>query len=283
MNTNLFFDWHCEVYLRNDEIKYCIYKIFIMLKTIYSNRNTILSHGKRAIRGRVCNVICKKIHLTSQKTNVASTPKITLTCNQQQYWSFLNDDNTNITIGAGVAGSGKTLIAVSSAVQHLYDKRVEKIIITRPTVSLDEQLGYLPGTFQDKMSPFLQPIYDSLLDYYPADSLKQLLKDGIIEVCPLAFIRGRTFQKCFILADEMQNSTPNQMKTFLTRIGNNTKVAITGDPKQCDVGNFNGLEHFLYLYKTYGPIEGIKVVEMTHDDVKRSEIVKRLLMLYEAQ
>jgi phosphate starvation-inducible PhoH-like protein len=254
-----------------------------MLNTIVLNRNIMSSFARHTSRKHVCRVVSKKNQcMSSDSSNKFSPKQITLTHNQKRYWSFLNDNSNSITVCAGVAGTGKTLIAVSSAVQHLYDKRVGKIIITRPTVSLDEQLGYLPGTFQDKMSPFLQPIYDCFLDYYPQESLRQLLKDGVIEVCPLAFIRGRTFHDCFVLADEMQNSTPNQMKTFLTRIGNNTKVAITGDPKQCDVENFNGLDHFLYLYKTYGPVEGINIVEMTTEDVKRSEIVKRILSLYEA-
>jgi phosphate starvation-inducible PhoH-like protein len=232
------------------------------------------------------NESAKHRELTEQIRESKQKPKgpikFQLQLNEEQKVAKDKILNNAITVLSGKAGSGKTLLACQVALDLLFKKSIEKIIITRPTVSLDEQLGYLPGTFQDKMSPFLQPIYDCFLDYYPQESLRHLLKDGVVEVCPLAFIRGRTFHDCFVLADEMQNSTPNQMKTFLTRIGNNTKVAITGDPKQCDVGDLNGLDHFLYLYKTFGPVEGINIVEMTTEDVKRSEIVKRVLSLYEA-
>lgn len=267
----------CEVYLNS--FFYCLYNA----RTTYTMIRQVISHKLHPLvsrtRSSAANTIkCMK---KSQSSSLEAKGKLVLTPNQQRYWDYLEDPTSTVTVGAGVAGTGKTLIAVSSAVQHLYDKRVEKIVITRPTVSLDEQLGYLPGTFQDKMSPFLQPIYDCLLTYYHPESLRQLLKDETIEICPLAFIRGRTFNNSFIIADEMQNSTPNQMKTFLTRIGHNTKVVLTGDPDQCDMGSSNGLQHFMYLYTKSGPIEGINMVEFTIDDVKRSEIVKKILSLYE--
>lgn len=252
-----------------------------MLPKIVSKRlgtGTIALTRRAFSRKSTINSVKKsQSHSSSSETK----GKLILTPNQQLYWNFLQNPESIVTVGSGVAGTGKTLIAVSSAVQHLYEKKVDKLLITRPTVSLDEQLGFLPGTFQDKMTPFLQPIYDCMLDYYHPESLKQLLKDETIEICPLAFIRGRTFKNAYVIADEMQNSTPNQMKTFLTRIGENSKVVLTGDPNQCDLSNSNGLQHFLYLYAKSGPVDGINVVEFTNEDVKRSEIVKKILTLYE--
>lgn len=217
-------------------------------------------------------------------------PKKPLTPNQEKYCNFLDDPNIPMVIGIGKAGSGKTLLASSKAINAFYNKKISKILITRPAVYLDEEHGFLPGKIEDKMRPWLQPIFSYFLEYYSSDTLKTLVKEELIEICPLAYIRGRTFDDAFIIADEMQNTTINQMKTFLTRIGQNTKVAITGDLEQCDIPDINGLRHFLDQMVLYnrvakakneeGANEKIKVVEFTDEDVQRSEIVKTVLSIY---
>lgn len=219
-----------------------------------------------------------------QKTRKPLTP------NQEKYCSYLDDPDIPVVIGIGKAGSGKTLLASSKAINAFYNKQISKILITRPAVYLDEEHGFLPGKLEDKMKPWLQPIFSYFLEYYTSDTLKTLVKEELIEICPLAYIRGRTFEDAFIIADEMQNTTVNQMKTFLTRIGENTKVAITGDLEQCDLGEANGLRQFLDQMVIYNRIataknengaDGqIKVVEFTDEDVKRSEVVKTILSIY---
>ena len=207
------------------------------------------------------------------------TAKKPLTPNQEKYCEYLDDVNVPLVIGIGKAGSGKTLLAASKAINAFYNKQVSKILITRPAVYLDEEHGFLPGKIEDKMRPWLQPIFSYFLEYYSSDTLDALVKEQLIEICPLAYIRGRTFDDAFIIADEMQNTTPNQMKTFLTRIGQNTKVAITGDLEQCDLTELNGLRQFFAKHQQ-SAIDSIKVVEFTEDDVQRSEIVKKVLSIY---
>ncbi len=219
-----------------------------------------------------------------QKTKKPLTP------NQEKYCNYLDDPSVDVVIGIGKAGSGKTLLASSKAINAFYNKQISKILITRPAVYLDEEHGFLPGKLEDKMKPWLQPIFSYFLEYYSSDTLKTLVKEELIEICPLAYIRGRTFDDAFIIADEMQNTTVNQMKTFLTRIGQNTKVAITGDLEQCDLTEVNGLRQFLDQMLMYNRIaqarneegahEKIKVVEFTEEDVQRSEVVKKILSIY---
>lgn len=227
-------------------------------------------------------------------TNVRAQKKTTkpLSYNQQKYSEYLKDSSVPIVVGIGKAGSGKTLLAADSAINSFYNNEVEKILITRPAVTLDEDHGFLPGKLEDKMAPYLKPLFDCFLQYYSMETLKSMMKNELIEICPLAYIRGRTFHDCFIIADEMQNTTPNQMKTFLTRIGQNTKVAITGDLEQCDIPDINGLRHFLDQAVIYNRLQdakglltshdAIKVVEFTDNDVQRSEIVKTVLSIYSA-
>lgn len=217
-------------------------------------------------------------------------PNRPMTLNQKLYCDYLTDKDVPIVIGVGKAGTGKTLLAASHAISSFYNKEVSKILITRPAVTLDEDHGFLPGKLQDKMEPYLKPLFDCFLQYYTSDTLKSLMKDELIEICPIAYIRGRTFHNSFIIADEMQNSTPSQMKTFLTRIGQNTKTAITGDLEQCDLRSLNGLQQFLEQLMLYNRIQfskgvdesesSIKVVEFTEEDVQRSEVVKHVLSIY---
>ena len=239
----------------------------------------------------------RSFHTTKVHTHglpVAKTSTYTLkrplTPNQEKYCQYLDDETIPLVIGIGKAGSGKTLLASNKAINAFYNKQVSKILITRPAVYLDEEHGFLPGKIEDKMRPWLQPIFSYFLEYYTSDTLNALVKEQLIEICPLAYIRGRTFDDAFIIADEMQNTTPNQMKTFLTRIGQNTKTVVTGDLEQCDMKEMNGLRQFLDQMTVYNRIaqvtqyggaeDSIKVVEFTEEDVQRSEIVKTVLSIY---
>lgn len=176
-----------------------------------------------------------------------------------------------IVVVTGPAGTGKTFIACREAKKSLKEKRYDRVIITRPNVTCDEQLGYLPGTFQDKLMPYLYPIFDNFDNYV---KYKQQ-----IEITPLSFIRGRTFKNCYIIADEMQNSTPNQMNTLLTRVGEDTRIVVTGDLQQSDLKVKNGLQDF--IEKTEGKeYEYIDFVTLGKKDIKRHELIKEICDIY---
>lgn len=206
------------------------------------------------------------------------------TSNQELYTNYLNDPNKSIVLGIGPAGCGKTLFACITAIDHLKRGKIDKIVLTRPIVPVEEEeIGFLPGNLVNKMDPWTRPIFDIILEHYQQHELTMMLKNNIIEVSPLAFMRGRTFKNCFIIADEMQNSTPNQMLMLTTRIGTNSKMVITGDLKQSDRSENNGLRDL--MYKLREPenqnIEEIKMVEMENKDIERSPIVKKILEIYE--
>ncbi len=210
------------------------------------------------------------------------------TPNQINYNSYLLDENVKIVVGIGVAGTGKTWMSSSVGIDKLVKKDIDKIIITRPTVSLDETLGYLPGDLQGKMTPWLMPIFDSFKEYITTQRLKEYLVNEDIEICPLSFIRGRTFNNCWIIADEVQNSTVSQMKSLLTRIGNNSKMVLTGDLEQTDLKDIpNGLGDFLKRYELSRLSnndtkleEIIKIVIFNENDIMRSEVVKEIINIY---
>jgi len=203
--------------------------------------------------------------------------------NQKIYTTHLNNPDTSIVLGIGPAGCGKTLFACLTALDQLKKGNIEKIVLTRPIVPVeDEEIGFLPGNLINKMDPWTRPIFDIILEQYQQHELTQMLKNNIIEVSPLAFMRGRTFKNSFIIADEMQNSTPNQMLMLTTRLGTNSKLVITGDLKQSDKTQENGLRDL--MYKLRRPenqnLSEIKMVEMQHEDVERSQIVKTMLEIY---
>jgi phosphate starvation-inducible PhoH-like protein len=207
------------------------------------------------------------------------------TPNQELYTKYLNDPDKSIVLGIGPAGCGKTLFACITALDHLKRGKVDKIVLTRPIVPVEEEeIGFLPGNLVNKMDPWTRPIFDIILEHYQQHELTMMLKNNIIEVSPLAFMRGRTFKNCFIIADEMQNSTPNQMLMLTTRIGTNSKMVITGDLKQSDHKNENnGLRDLMYKLRKpeNQEIEEIKMVEMQYEDVERSPIVRKILEIYQ--
>ena len=199
--------------------------------------------------------------------------------NQKKNNSALYSNKPRI-FATGPAGTGKTMLACYAAINGLNDDAYNKIILTRPTVSVEEDIGYLPGTLEEKMDPWTRPILDIFSEFYTQNQIQYMLKEKTIEICPLAYMRGRTFKNAYIIADEMQNSTPNQMKMLLTRIGENSKMVITGDLNQHDRKyEENGLKDIFEKLnnKTYKRIE---CITFDHEDIERSPIVKDILDIY---
>ena len=205
------------------------------------------------------------------------------TPNQKIYSAYLNNPDTSIVLGIGPAGCGKTLFACVTALDQLKKGSIEKIVLTRPIVPVeDEEIGFLPGNLVNKMDPWTRPMFDIILEQYQQHELTMMLKNNVIEISPLAFMRGRTFKNSFIIADEMQNSTPNQMLMLTTRIGTNSKLVITGDLKQSDKIHENGLRDLMYKLRKpeNQALDEIKMIEMQYEDVERSPIVKKMLEIY---
>lgn len=185
-----------------------------------------------------------------------------------------------VTIGVGPAGTGKTYLAVAAAVQAFREKQVNRIILTRPAVEAGERLGFLPGDLQSKVDPYLRPLYDALFDMLGAETYQKYLERGNIEVAPLAYMRGRTLDDSFIILDEAQNTSREQMKMFLTRLGFGSKIVITGDVTQIDLpdGKASGLREAMRVLKK---VEGIGICELTNADVVRHVMVQRIVKAYE--
>lgn len=199
---------------------------------------------------------------------------------QETYLFKLTDPQKMIIFAIGPAGTGKTMLAVQHAINQLKNGAVDKIVITRPAVSVDEQHGFLPGDLNQKMEPWTKPIMDVFSENYHAREVKKMLEEGIIEVSPLAYMRGRTFKNAIIIADEMQNATPSQMKMLLTRLGIGSKMVVTGDLQQADRPNENGLLEFLTLYKNFENQKYVDVCHFTVGDIERHEAVKEILAIY---
>lgn len=200
------------------------------------------------------------------------------TMNQRRYIDAI--DRSDLTFGIGPAGTGKTYLAVAMAVSALLNKRVSRILLTRPAVEAGEKLGFLPGTLQEKVDPYLRPLYDALHDMIDMERVEKLLERGTIEVAPIAFMRGRTLNDSFIIVDEAQNTTPEQMKMVLTRVGFNSKMVVTGDITQIDLpaGKQSGLIQVLDILRG---IDGISFIHFDEVDVVRHNLVQRIVRAYE--
>ncbi len=211
-------------------------------------------------------------------TDFKNRPIYTKTFTQKLYFDII-DENT-ITFGVGMAGTGKTYIAVAKAVSFLKEKNVDRIVITRPVVEAGESLGFLPGDFQTKIDPYLRPLYDIMEEIIGIDKLNRYLERKKIEIVPLAYMRGRTLSSSFIILDEAQNTTSNQMKMFLTRLGNGSKMVITGDVTQIDLVDEkkSGLLHAITILKN---IKNIGIVNFSRKDVVRHELVQNIIKAYE--
>ena len=199
---------------------------------------------------------------------------------QEQYLELLKNPKKFIVFAIGPAGTGKTMLGVQMAIKQLKEGMISKIIITRPAVSVDEEHGFLPGTLNQKMEPWTRPIMDVFEDYYHPKEIAEMLEDGVIEISPLAYMRGRTFKNAFVIADEMQNATPSQMKMLLTRIGDNSRMVVTGDLNQADRPRENGLLEFCNLYGQGGEYRMIAMARFEQQHVERHPVVREILKLY---
>ena len=200
------------------------------------------------------------------------------TLGQKRYIQALKSHE--LVFGVGPAGTGKTYLAVAMAVVAFKNKEVERIILTRPAVEAGEKLGFLPGDLQNKVDPYLRPLYDALQEFFGLETYKQLMERGAIEVAPLAYMRGRTLNNAFIILDEAQNCSIEQMKMFLTRFGEGSRIVVTGDVTQIDLPKEkkSGLVHAI---RVLDGVQGISVIRLTHKDVVRHELVQRIIQAYE--
>ena len=220
-------------------------------------------------------------YLSTKEKNIFEN-KFTVPKNrhQEQYVTMLKQKSKKIIVVSGPAGTGKTLFATEFGVRNFLLGNVERLVFTRPSVSVDEDLGYLPGTLEEKMAPWVRPIYDVLYQFVSPNEVKQYMEDKIVEIAPLGFMRGRTFKNTWIVADEMQNSTVSQMKMLLTRLGENSRLIITGDLEQFDKPNeINGLEDFLNKFKGKRS-SSISSFQFERDDIQREDVVKEVLDIY---
>ncbi len=223
------------------------------------------------------NVVQLNNYLPEKKKTVKIYPRNRA---QETYLLTLSDTGKDVVFGIGPAGTGKTLIAVLTAVKLFKEGIIDKIIVTRPAVSVDEDLGFLPGTLEQKMAPWTRPVFDVLRDYFTSQEITGMIDEGVIEIAPLAYMRGRTFKRAFIVADEMQNSTASQMKMLLTRLGEGSKMAVTGDLNQADRMSDNGLLDFIKQLQRHRNASRLAYVTFNHADIERHEAVKEVLEVY---
>ena len=224
----------------------------------------------------------ENLHHLSSNERAMFDAKFTKPKNDSQtyYATLLKQKSKKIVVATGPAGTGKTLFATEYGVKMFLTGQYEKLVFTRPSVSVDEDLGYLPGTLEDKMAPWVRPIYDVLYNFITPKEVTSLMEDKIIEISPLGFMRGRTFKNCWIVADEMQNSSISQMKMLMTRLGENSRLVVTGDLEQYDrVNEVNGLEDFLSKFKGKRS-SSISSIEFYKSDIQREEVVKEVLDIY---
>ena len=256
-------------------------KVFSQLYELLESRYPLyindVDHAIRILSGDgsvdLKKIFKDEVYITSQKKII--TPK---TINQKKYIDSIK--KYDIVFGIGPAGTGKTYLAMAMAVASLIRKDCNRIILARPAVEAGERLGFLPGDLYAKVNPYLRPLYDALHDMMPFESASDLLEKGVIEVAPLAFMRGRTLNDSFVILDEAQNATPEQMKMFLTRLGFSSKAVITGDVTQTDLpkGQISGL---IEASQTLSGIEGIQFVSFSREDVIRHPLVQKIIDAYE--
>ena len=223
------------------------------------------------------NVINIDHRLNDKRKRVHIYPK---SLSQETYLLKLNDPSKMIIFAIGPAGTGKTMLGVQWAIDQLKYGDADKIIITRPAVSVDEEHGFLPGDLNEKMAPWTKPIFDVLAENFNSKEIEHMIAEGVVETSPLAYMRGRTFKNAIVVADEMQNATPSQMKMLLTRLGTGSKMVVTGDLQQADRPSNNGLLEFLKLFNDFKDHRYVDICHFTVEDVERHEAVKEILAIY---
>ena len=237
-------------------------------------KDIISSVDKFMIEEKVKNKNISDIIKTPKKSVIPRSEK------QKEYVRALR--KSDIIISAGPAGTGKTFLAVAVGLTLLLDKKIERIILSRPAVEAGERLGFLPGDMKEKVDPYLRPLYDSLYDLFDFEKIQKMIEIGDIEIAPLAFMRGRTLKNSFAILDEAQNATDTQIKMFLTRIGENSKIVINGDPSQIDLPNKN-MSGLSRSKKLLGHLKEIAVVDFDHSDVVRHPLVSKIVKAYTDQ
>ena len=253
-----------------DAIKFLINKYF--LTNIIEKEDIILS-VKKNLEIEDSNVKSfKQLIKTPKKSVIARSEK------QSEYIKALKEND--IVMSLGPAGTGKSFLAVSVAVTLLMEKKIDRVILSRPAVEAGEKLGFLPGDMKEKVDPYLRPLYDALYELFGADKIDKKIETGEIEIAPLAFMRGRTLKNCFAILDEAQNATETQIKMFLTRIGENSKLVVNGDPSQIDLINksHSGLIKSKNILKD---LKEIKIIEFDHTDVVRHPLVSKIIRAYQ--
>jgi phosphate starvation-inducible protein PhoH and related proteins len=255
-----------------EAIKFLINKY--LLTNIIEKEDIILS-VKKNMELEESNVKSfKQLIKTPRKSVIARSEK------QSDYIKALREND--IVMSLGPAGTGKSFLAVSVAVTLLMDKKIERVILSRPAVEAGEKLGFLPGDMKEKVDPYLRPLYDALYELFGADKIDKKIEAGEIEIAPLAFMRGRTLKNCFAILDEAQNATETQIKMFLTRIGENSKLVVNGDPSQVDLINkaHSGLVKSKNILKD---LNEIKIIEFDHNDVVRHPLVSKIIRAYQTK
>jgi len=250
-------------------------KKFRSLLNYYSEYNSIDPNV-------INDIVIKDIKFNGDKPSlilhgISGKPILAKTVNQKKLHNSI--ESNDLVFAIGPAGTGKTYTGVAMAVKALKEKEIKKIILTRPAVEAGENLGYLPGDLKEKLDPYMQPLYDALRDMIPAEKLDHYIETGIIQIAPMAFMRGRTLDNAFVILDEAQNTTHNQMKMFLTRMGKNAKFMITGDPGQIDLPRrvISGLKEAILIL---GNVNGIGLVYLDDKDVIRHHLVKKVIDAY---
>ena len=256
-------------------------KTIIKLLDILKNNDTVTQHTVNYIIGLVIEDNPEDIEKILEDVVAVTARGKYVKCKtigQKHYVEAMKKNE--IVFGIGPAGTGKTYLAIAMAVKFLKDKKVGRIILTRPAVEAGERLGFLPGDLQEKINPYLRPIYDALYDILGVDTFQKYMESGIIEVAPLAYMRGRTLDDCFILLDEAQNTTCEQMKMFLTRLGYGSRIVVTGDITQIDLGDgkISGLKHVTKVLKD---IDGIEFSYLSDKDVVRHKLVMEIVKAYD--
>ena len=253
-----------------DAIKFLINKYF--LTNIIEKEDIVLS-VKKNLKIEESNVQSfKQLIKTPKKSVIARSEK------QSEYIKALKEND--IIMSLGPAGTGKSFLAVSVAITLLMEKKIERVILSRPAVEAGEKLGFLPGDMKEKVDPYLRPLYDALYELFGADKIDKKIETGEIEIAPLAFMRGRTLKNCFAILDEAQNATETQIKMFLTRIGENSKLVVNGDPSQVDLINKRD-SGLIKSKKILKDLEEIKIIEFDHNDVVRHPLVSKIIKAYQ--